>query len=92
MRFGLLGGTFNPPHIGHLVCASQALAELELDRVLLVPVFSPPHKDADDDPGVDVRVALCEAAVAGDSRLGVSRAASRSAVASTYTWQFPEAA
>jgi len=39
-----------------------------------VPVFSPPHKDADGDPGVEVRVALCEAAVAGDSRLGVSRA------------------
>ena len=74
MRVGLLGGTFNPPHIGHLVCAQEAWAQLGLDRVLLVPVFSPPHKEADGDPGVEVRVALCEAAVAGDERLGVSRA------------------
>ena len=74
MRLGLLGGTFNPPHIGHLVCAQQAWSQLGLDRVLLVPVHTPPHKEAVDDPGVDVRVALCEAAVAGDERLGVSRA------------------
>ena len=37
-RLGLLGGTFNPPHIGHLVCAQEACAQLGLDRVLLVPV------------------------------------------------------
>ena len=73
-RVGLLGGTFNPPHIGHLVCAQEAWAQLGLDRVLLVPVHMPPHKEAVDDPGVSVRVALCEAAVAGDERLGVSRA------------------
>ena len=74
MRLGLLGGTFNPPHIGHLVCAQEALVQLALDRVLLLPVFSPPHKEAHEDPGVEARVALCEAAVAGDERLGVSRA------------------
>jgi len=73
-RVGLLGGTFNPPHIGHLVCAQEAHAQLGLDRVLLVPVHTPPHKETDGDPGVEVRVALCEAAVAGDERLGVSRA------------------
>jgi len=47
--------------------------QLELDRVLLMPVAMPPHKQAEDDPGGDVRLALCEAAVAGDERLGVSR-------------------
>ena len=72
-RLGLLGGTFNPPHIGHLVCAQEAWSQLGLDRVLLVPVHAPPHKDADRDPGVERRVALCEAAAAGDERLGVSR-------------------
>ena len=72
MRLGLLGGTFNPPHIGHLVCASQAVAALELDRVLLVPVNEPPHKGIEADPGVDHRVELCRLAVAGDERLGVS--------------------
>ena len=73
MRLGLLGGTFNPPHIGHLVCAQEAWTQLGLDQVLLVPVHTPPHKEARDDPGVEARVELCELAVAGDPRLGVSR-------------------
>jgi nicotinate-nucleotide adenylyltransferase len=72
-RLGLLGGTFNPPHLGHLICAQEAWDQLGLDRVLLVPVYSPPHKEAADDPGVEARVRLCELAVAGDERLGVSR-------------------
>jgi nicotinate-nucleotide adenylyltransferase len=72
VRVGLLGGTFNPPHIGHLVCASQALAQLDLARVLLVPVHEPPHKAAPDDPGVEHRVELCRRAVAGDERIQVS--------------------
>jgi nicotinate-nucleotide adenylyltransferase len=74
VRLGLLGGTFNPPHVGHLVCAVQALAQLELEAVLFVPVFEPPHKEAEADPGVEHRVQLCRRAVAGDDRLAVSRA------------------
>jgi nicotinate-nucleotide adenylyltransferase len=73
-RIGLLGGTFNPPHLAHLVCAQEALVQLGLDRVLLVPAAEPPHKAVEADPGVAHRVAMCEAAVAGDDRLGVSRA------------------
>ena len=72
-RVGLLGGTFNPPHLAHLVCAQEALVQLGLDRVLLVPVSVPPHKAVEADPGVEHRVAMCQAAVAGDDRLGVSR-------------------
>jgi len=72
VRLGLLGGTFNPPHIGHLVCASLAIEALELDRVLLVPVNEPPHKAPEGDPGVEHRIELCRLAVAGDERLGVS--------------------
>ena len=71
-RVGLLGGTFNPPHVGHLVCATQALGQLELDRVLLVPVHEPPHKGIEVEPGVAHRVELCRLAVAGDERLDVS--------------------
>jgi nicotinate-nucleotide adenylyltransferase len=74
VRLGLLGGTFNPPHIGHLVCASQALAALQLDRVLLVPVHEPPHKGIETDPGLEHRIEMCRLAVAGDERLGVSLA------------------
>jgi nicotinate-nucleotide adenylyltransferase len=71
---GLLGGTFNPPHLAHLVCAQEALVQLGLDRVLLVPVGIAPHKAIEADPGLEHRVAMCEAAVAGDGRFGVSRA------------------
>jgi nicotinate-nucleotide adenylyltransferase len=73
-RVGLLGGTFNPPHIAHLVCAQEALVQLRLDRVLLVPAGVPPHKEVEAEPGVEHRLAMCEAAVADNERLGVSRA------------------
>ena len=72
-RIGILGGTFNPPHLGHLVCAQEALVALGLDAVRLVPAGTPPHKEVPIDPGAAHRVALCEAAVAGDERFSVSR-------------------
>ncbi|MGH2898787.1 MAG: nicotinate-nucleotide adenylyltransferase [Solirubrobacteraceae bacterium] len=70
-RIGIFGGTFNPPHVAHLVCASEAAAQLGLQRVLLTPVAQPPHKDAERDPGPAERLRLCRLAVAGDERLGV---------------------
>jgi nicotinate-nucleotide adenylyltransferase len=73
LRIGLLGGTFNPPHLGHLVCAQEAHAQLGLDRVVFIPVYAPPHKQAERDPGVEHRVELCRRAVQGDDRLSVSR-------------------
>jgi nicotinate-nucleotide adenylyltransferase len=69
---GILGGTFNPPHIGHLVCAQEARAQLALERVILMPVHTPPHKEAIDDPGPDARLALCQAAIASDEELELS--------------------
>jgi nicotinate-nucleotide adenylyltransferase len=72
VRLGVLGGTFNPPHIGHLVCAQQALFQLELDRVLVVPVHEPPHKGIEYDPGVEHRVELCRRAVEGEDGLELS--------------------
>jgi nicotinate-nucleotide adenylyltransferase len=53
------------------VLAGEALEQLELDRVDLVPVLAPPHKEVAGDPGPEVRLELCRAAVAGDDRLGV---------------------
>jgi nicotinate-nucleotide adenylyltransferase len=72
-RIGILGGTFNPPHIGHLVCAQEARAKLGLDRVLLMVAARPPHKAVPADPGPELRAALAEAAVAGDEGLEASR-------------------
>ncbi len=72
-RLGILGGTFNPPHLAHLVCAQEALLALELDVVEFVPAGSPPHKRIESDPGIVHRLALCDRVVAGDDRLRVSR-------------------
>ena len=70
-ELGILGGTFNPPHVGHLVMVQEALDQLTLDRVWLMPVAQPPHKEALDDPGADVRLELCRVATAGDPHLEV---------------------
>jgi nicotinate-nucleotide adenylyltransferase len=72
MRLGILGGTFNPPHIGHLICAQEAHRELELDRVLFVPARIPPHKPVEHEPGAEHRLALCRLGVGGDERFEVS--------------------
>ncbi len=73
MRVGILGGTFNPPHLGHLVCGQEAYLQLELNRVVLMPVHVPPHKEIDDEPGFEHRVEMCRLAVAEDrERFGVS--------------------
>jgi nicotinate-nucleotide adenylyltransferase len=63
-RLGILGGTFNPPHVGHLLCAQEARVRLELDTVLLMPVASPPHKALRDDPGPQRRLEMCRVAAA----------------------------
>lgn len=46
MRIGILGGTFNPIHIGHLILAEEAYFKLKLDKLVFVPAFVPPHKDS----------------------------------------------
>jgi nicotinate-nucleotide adenylyltransferase len=73
LRVGILGGAFNPPHIGHLVCAQEAFAQLELDRVVFVPVGRAPHRDLEGDPGPEARMEMVELAIADDARFAVSR-------------------
>lgn len=63
MKFLILGGAFNPIHIGHLILAEELAVEFGYDRVLLVPSFQPPHKVLEDDPGPEARLAMLEAAV-----------------------------
>ena len=69
MRLGLLGGTFDPPHIGHLIAAQDALQVLELERVALIPAARPPHKQDRRITGVDHRLAMLRLACADDPRL-----------------------
>jgi nicotinate-nucleotide adenylyltransferase len=66
---GILGGTFNPPHRGHLALASHAQAELGLERVLLMPAHSAPHKGEEGDPGPERRLEMCRLAVEGEAGL-----------------------
>ncbi len=60
---GIFGGTFNPPHLAHMVCASEARAQLALERVVLVPTGVPPHKPIDEEPGPMHRLQMCRLAV-----------------------------
>jgi nicotinate-nucleotide adenylyltransferase len=62
---GILGGTFNPPHLAHLVCASEARAQLSLDLVMLVPTGVPPHKEMEEEPGRAHRLEMCRLAAGG---------------------------
>ncbi|MFY9487522.1 MAG: nicotinate (nicotinamide) nucleotide adenylyltransferase [Solirubrobacterales bacterium] len=71
MRVGILGGTFNPPHHGHVICAQEARIRLELDEVRLMPTGAPPHRDVDGDPGRRARFNMCRLAVIGQPGLTV---------------------
>lgn len=70
-RIGILGGTFDPVHEGHLAVARTVRARCGLDLVLLVPALAPPHKDRPLTP-FRHRAAMLEAAVADDPGLAVS--------------------
>jgi len=72
VRIGVLGGTFNPPHLGHLVCAQEAYIQLELERVILIPARQPPHKPVEEEPGAEHRLELCRLAVEDEPRFDVS--------------------
>jgi nicotinate-nucleotide adenylyltransferase len=69
---GVLGGAFNPPHIGHLVLAQEAASQLGLSDVLLVPAGEAPHKRIEPEPGRDVRLAMARLAAATDPTLDAS--------------------
>ncbi len=74
MRLGILGGTFDPIHVGHLAAANAAIDCAHLDRVLFVPSAQPPHRAAAMAPAED-RLAMCRLAadeLAGESRFEIS--------------------
>jgi nicotinate-nucleotide adenylyltransferase len=71
MNLGLLGGTFDPPHLGHLVLADQCARALGLDEVAFVLAYRPPHKEDHRVTGFELRRRLLAAALAGDPRFTV---------------------
>jgi nicotinate-nucleotide adenylyltransferase len=71
MRIALLGGSFNPPHIGHIILAEEILGTLDYDRVLFIPANIPPHKEPQGDPGTDMRLAMLHATLEGWSEFAI---------------------
>lgn len=71
-RLGLFGGTFDPPHMGHLALAEWARERLRLDRVLFIPAGQPPHKSRAGISAAADRLAMTRLAVRGHSRFEVS--------------------
>jgi nicotinate-nucleotide adenylyltransferase len=69
---GVLGSAFNPPHLGHLALAQEALWQLGLEEVVLMPTGEAPHKRILDDPGRELRLAMTRLAAADDPRFTVS--------------------
>lgn len=73
-RLGVFGGSFDPPHVGHLFAAGDAAEQLGLDRVLFVPAAAQPLKADRRAAAGEARLAMVEALVGDDSRFGVERA------------------
>jgi nicotinate-nucleotide adenylyltransferase len=72
MRLGLLGGTFDPIHHGHLRSAEEIWEDFLLDRVLFIPAFLPPHKEERPISSFEHRQAMCNLAVDDNPHFGVT--------------------
>lgn len=70
-RIGLLGGTFDPPHLGHLILAQDLSREAKLDRVLFIPAWHPPHKLGKTLTDADHRRAMVELAIRGNEAFDI---------------------
>lgn len=72
MKIGILGGTFNPVHLGHLILAEEAREKLGLDKVIFVPAFFPPHKDNSGVVPARKRLAMIRLAIKSNSHFVAS--------------------
>jgi nicotinate-nucleotide adenylyltransferase len=72
MRIGVYGGSFNPPHIGHLILAQTALDLLRLDRVMFVPAFQSPFKPESDSTTTEDRVEMLSLALSDHPRFDIA--------------------
>ncbi|MEZ5275147.1 MAG: nicotinate-nucleotide adenylyltransferase [Opitutaceae bacterium] len=71
-KIGLMGGSFDPVHLGHLIAAQDAMEAVGLDRVLFIPAARSPLKDRSPVASDKDRLALLERALEGESRFGLS--------------------
>ena len=71
-KIGIYGGTFSPPHIGHIGAAKSFGREVELDEILIMPDFLPPHKQFDFEATENDRLEMCRRAFCGIDKVTVS--------------------
>jgi nicotinate-nucleotide adenylyltransferase len=71
-RLGIFGGTFDPPHVGHVAVAEDVVRHLRLDRLIWIPAGDPPHKPERPVTPAGLRLEMTRAAVAGHPRFEVS--------------------
>lgn len=71
-RLGIMGGTFDPIHYGHLVAAEMARSEFNLSKVLFIPSGKPPHKDRRDISAADLRFEMIELAIQDNPAFDIS--------------------
>jgi len=72
-RIGIMGGTFDPIHYGHLVAAEMARAEFKLSKVLFIPTGTPPHKDRRDISAAELRYEMVKLAIQDNREFDISR-------------------
>lgn len=73
MRIGIFGGTFDPPHVGHLILAEECRSQLNLDKLLWVVTDNPPHKRVVNVSPIECRVKLVAQAITGNPAFEISR-------------------
>lgn len=71
-RLGIYGGTFSPPHSGHIHAAKAFISEMALDRLLVIPTFIPPHKSRSELTSPEDRLAMCRRAFSFSKKIEVS--------------------
>lgn len=85
MKIGIMGGTFDPIHIGHLLLGEFAFEQFELDEIWFLPNGNPPHKDTDEmDTLLEHRVSMVKAAIKGAPHFKVSLHEAKEGVHYTY--------
>lgn len=72
MNIGIYGGSFNPPHVAHLVVAETVREQFGLDCILWIPSFRPPHKDVETLAPIDDRLEMVRLAISGNDGFAVS--------------------
>ncbi|MFQ5951975.1 MAG: nicotinate-nucleotide adenylyltransferase [Candidatus Omnitrophota bacterium] len=72
MKIGMLGGTFNPIHMGHLVLAQECSRRFQLDKVVFIPAYMPPHKEVECSVSATDRLNMVRLALEGEDKFEIS--------------------